>query len=151
MKNPSLFLYKNYNKLLRVLLTLLGFGTVCSLGCCMYGSPEVEYGTPHATFRVNGNVKSEASSEVLPNIRVVMGNDTAYTDGAGNYQVSNEEFPHNQAFMLEFEDVNGETGGEYQALDTIVEFIDPEFTGGNDVWDHGTTEKEFNIKLKDKE
>jgi putative lipoprotein (rSAM/lipoprotein system) len=151
MKNPTLFLYKNYNKLLRILLSLLGFGAVCSLGSCMYGSPAVEYGTPYATFKVNGNVKAEATSEVLPNIRVVMGNDTTFTDGSGNYRVSNEEFAGSQAFLLEFKDVNGETGGEYHALDTIVEFIDPEFTGGLDTWDRGTTEKELNVKLKNKE
>ena len=117
----------------------------------MYGDPVVVHGTPVATFKVNGDVKSESTSNVIPNIRVVMGYDTTYTDESGNYQISNEEFPENQTFLLEFKDIDGESNGEFQPLDTIVEFIDPEFSGGTGSWDNGETEKEVNVNLKDKE
>jgi putative lipoprotein (rSAM/lipoprotein system) len=142
---------EKYNKLLSFLLSVLGFGAACSLGACEYGLPVVEYGTPHATFKVKGTVRSEQTSNNLPNIRVVMGEDTAFTDVSGNYQVKNIDFPNDQAFLVEFKDIDGETNGEYQPLDTIVEFIDPEFSGGSDGWDQGETEKELNVKLKDTE
>lgn len=144
-------LFKRSNTVISLLLSILGFGAVCSLGSCEYGTPAVEYGTPHATFKVKGSVKSEATSNALPSIRVVMGYDTAFTDGTGNFQVENTEFPDDQAFLLEVKDIDGEKNGEYQPLDTIVEFIDPDFSGGSDAWDNGETEKEISIKLKDKE
>ncbi len=144
-------IFKRFNGLISFLISILGFGAACSLSSCEYGTPAVEYGTPYATFKVNGNVKSEITSNSVPNIRVVMGYDTTFTDESGNYQLSNTEFPEDQTFLMEFKDIDGETNGEYQPLDTIVEFIDPEFSGGTGGWDSGETEKEVNVKLKDKE
>jgi putative lipoprotein (rSAM/lipoprotein system) len=144
-------LLKKYNTLLSFLLSVLGFGAACSLGSCEYGSPIVEYGTPHATFKVKGSVTSEVTSTNVPYIRVVMNSDTAFTDESGNYQVGSIEFPDDQTFLVEFKDVDGETNGDFEPLDTIVEFIDPEFSGGSGAWDGGETEKEINVKLKDKE
>jgi len=144
-------LLKKYNTLISLLLTVLGFGTACSIGGCEYGLPPVAYGTPQATFKVNGNVRSEATSDNLPYIRVVMGYDTSYTDESGNYQVQNIEFPRDQTFLIEYKDMDGEVNGEYQPLDTIVEFTNPIFSGGTGAWDSGETEKEINVELKDKE
>jgi putative lipoprotein (rSAM/lipoprotein system) len=151
MKNMKTSIFKRFNGFISFLLTILGFGAACSLSSCEYGTPAVEYGTPYATFKVNGSVKSEVTSNNIPNIRVVMGYDTTFTDESGNYQISNKNFPDDQTFLVEFKDIDGETNGEYQPLDTIVEFIDPEFSGGTDNWDSGETEKEVNVKLKDKE
>ncbi len=151
MEKIKAFLLKKSNSLISYLLTILGFGAVCTFNGCMYGDPVVEYGTPFATFKVKGSIKSEATSNVISNIRVVMGYDTTFTDEAGNYKISNEEFPENQTFLLEFKDIDGKSNGDYQSLDTIVEFIDPEFSGGTGSWDSGETEKEVNVKLKDKE
>ena len=151
MNTLRTIVYKKFNALIGILLSLLGFGAACSLNSCEYGTFMAEYGTPHATFIVKGNVKSDKTSTDLPNIRVVMGIDTAYTDESGDYQVGNIDFPDDQTFLLEMKDIDGEVNGEYQPLDTIVEFIDPEFSGGSDGWDNGETEKEINVKLKDKE
>ena len=141
---------RGINKLISLLLTILGFGAVCSIGSCAYGTP-LEYGTPHATYKVQGSVKSEVTSSNLSYIRVVMGEDTTFTDESGNYQVENIDFPDDQVFLLEFKDIDGDFNGDYQPLDTIVEFIDPEFSGGSGGWYSGETEKEVNVKLKDKE
>lgn len=141
-------LFKKYNTLISFLLSILGFGTACSVGGC---DPGVEYGTPHATFKVKGSVKSEVTSNSLPGIRVVMGADTAFTDVSGSYQVMNIEFPIDQVFLVEFSDTDGEANGEYQPLDTIVEFTNPDFSGGSGGWDSGETVKEINVELKDKE
>lgn len=142
---------KRLNGLISFLLSVLGFGAACSLSGCEYGTPAVEYGTPYATFKIQGKVTSEATSKPIPNIRVVMGYDTTWTDESGNYQISNTTFPEDQTFLVEFKDIDGAMDGEYQPLDTIVKFIDPEFSGETDYWDYGETEKEVNAKLKDKE
>lgn len=143
--------FKRSNTLIGFLLSILGFGAACGLNSCEYGTPVVEYGTPFATFRVKGNVKSELTSHVIPNIRLVMGHDTSFTDESGNYQISNTDFPDNQTFLVKIQDIDGTSNGEYQSLDTIVEFIDPEFSGNTEHWYSGETEKEVNVKLKDKE
>jgi len=151
MKKIQTGFLKRSNSFIGLILSLLGFSAACSLSSCEYGSPVVEYGTPHATFIVRGDVKSETDSSAIPNIRVVMNNDTTYTNESGIYQVENMEFPKDQALLVQFEDTDGATFGEYQPLDTIVEFIDPQFSGGSGSWDAGTTEKEVNVKLKVKE
>ncbi len=144
-------IFKRFSGLISFLISILGFGAACSLSSCEYGTPAAEYGTPYATFKVNGNVKSEVTSINIPNIRVVMGYDTTFTDESGNYQILNTDFPDDQTFLIEFKDIDSEANGEYQPLDTIVEFIDPEFSEGTGGWDSGETEKEVNVKLKDKE
>jgi putative lipoprotein (rSAM/lipoprotein system) len=144
-------LLRKYNTLLSYLISILGFGAACSISSCEYGSPIVEYGTPHATFKVVGKVRSDATDSNLPHIRVVMRDDTNFTDEQGNYHVESIDFPDDQTFLVEFKDIDGEANGEYQPLDTLVEFVDPEFSGGSGAWDKGKTEKELNVKLKDKE
>lgn len=136
--------------MIRFLISLLGVGAASSLTGCMYGSPAVEYGTPFATFKVNGIVQSEQTSEGIPGIRVIMEADTTYTDVSGHYLVQQQRFPEERVFTVEFDDVDGEMNGSFISADTIAEFIDPEFTGGTDGWNSGETEKEINVKLKDK-
>ncbi|MCP4552800.1 MAG: hypothetical protein GY834_12335 [Bacteroidetes bacterium] len=142
------------NGLISIMLSILGFGAACGLSSCedVTRTSAAEYGTPYATFKAKGNVTSEMTSNTIPNIRIVMGYDTTFTDESGNYQISNTDFPDDQTYLLEFKDVDGEINGEYHPLDTVVEFIDPEFSGGGtSLWDNGETEKEVNVKLKDKE
>ncbi len=137
---------KAYNKLISYLLALLGVSIACSNGCAMYGTP-AEYGTPNATFKVLGKVTTEQSI-AIPNIKVVLDYDTAFTDNQGNYLVETINFPTNQTFSIQFKDIDSTLNGEFQQLDTVVEFTDPQFTGGTGNWNKGETEKEFNVKLK---
>lgn len=138
--------------MISIILSVLGFGAACSLDSWENGiDGPVAYGTPTATFIVKGNVKSGETSSDIPSIRVVMGYDTTHTDIAGNYQVVNREFPKDQTFLLEFNDIDDSSNGEFQALDTIVEFTSPEFSGGSGAWDSGKTEKELNVNLKPEE
>ena len=134
---------KFYNAVIIAFLALLGFS--CS------NDPVDEYGTPSAKFIVNGNVLSEESNEPVRNIRVVMQNDTAYTDQEGNYQVAdNWGFPTDQTYIIKFSDIDNELNGAYHAIDTVVEFNDPEFTGGDGKWYSGETTKILDIKLTPK-
>lgn len=147
----KILLLKKCNALISILLSILGFGAVCGLNSCEYGNPVVEYGAPYATFIVKGNVKSEKTSADLPNIKIVMGYDSTYTNENGDYQLENLEYPDDQTFLLKFKDIDGTINGEYQSLDTLVQFINPEFSGGSGTWNKGETEKELKVKLKEKE
>ncbi len=149
MKKAKTFLFKKYSSIIGILVSILGFASACD-GDDDGDSLSAEYGTPYATFKVKGNVSSEATTEAISNVKVIMGTDTTYTDELGNYEVSDSEFPGDQYFLVEFEDVNTEAEVTYQPLDTIVEFIDPEFSGGSD-WYEGETAKEINITLKNEE
>lgn len=147
----KLFFYKKTNSLINLILSLLGFGAACSVSGCAYGTPAMEYGTPYATFKVKGTVKSEKTSGAISNIRVVMRQDTSYTTSNGSYEVTETDFPRDQIFYVEFKDIDSTTNGDFQSLDTIVEFVNPEFKGGDGDWNEGETEKELNITLKNKE
>lgn len=143
MKNKYL---KSYNKFLSYLLSLLGFGIAFSNGCAMYGTP-AEYGTPNATFKVNGQVTDEQSIPI-PKIRVVLQFDTTYTDIQGKYLVKTVSFPESQTFKIEFDDVDGTQNYQYEGLDTSAIFSNPKFTGGSGNWNYGETSAELNIQLK---
>jgi putative lipoprotein (rSAM/lipoprotein system) len=132
-----------YNKVLGLILAVLGFSTACKHG-------GEEYGVPTATFRISGQVTADSTQNAISNIQVSSDYDTVYTDDSGNYTIELEEYPDDQTFTVEFKDVDGVENGEYETLDTIVEFKDPEFSGGSGSWDSGVAEKEVNINLKEK-
>lgn len=106
------------------------------------------YGTPSADFKVIGNVTNE-SNIPLEGIRVVMFPDSTLTDANGNYEVSVREFPIDQTFYLNFEDIDGATNGSYLQKDSIVNFVDNEYQNGSGFWYSGEVSKTVDIKLKE--
>jgi putative lipoprotein (rSAM/lipoprotein system) len=154
MKKIKMGLIKRYNSLIGFLLAALGFGSISLTGCDSPVDPDpvAGYGVPYAIFKVKGKVTSETVG--IPNIKVKMGSDSfffdsTYTDANGEYEISQGTFPSDQAFDMSFEDIDGAQNGSFQALDTIVEFVDPKFTGGSGNWDSGETETIFNVELKE--
>lgn len=144
MKKVKNKFYKTSNAIIFGLLALLGFASSCDKGS------KAEYGTPSAKFIVNGNVDAKESNTPIKNIRVIMNRDTSFTDGEGHYQVESGEFPNNQTFQINFQDIDGAINGEYQNLDTIVEFVNPQFVNGDGNWYEGETSKDLNVKLDKK-
>jgi putative lipoprotein (rSAM/lipoprotein system) len=147
MKKVKNKFYKTSNSIIFGLLALLGFASSC------HKEPNsmVEYGTPSAKFIVNGKVISPDSNKAIENIRVIMQGDTTKTDNEGNYQVVDKYgFPSDQTYAIKFQDIDGATNGEYQNLDTIVEFKNPQFINGDGNWYSGETSKELDIELNKK-
>ncbi len=145
MRKLKKLLISRYNRIIAILLSLLGFTTACE---DKY-SP-AEYGTPFATFIVNGNVKDETTNDNISNIRVVLNTDTTFTDESGNFQLTYDDFPEDKTYIVEFKDTDGSENGEYDPLDSTIEFVDPEYSGGSG-WYSGETEQELNVTLKSKE
>ncbi|MBU1014004.1 MAG: radical SAM-associated putative lipoprotein [Bacteroidetes bacterium] len=154
----KLKLIKTHNIIIAFLLSILGFGTACSKG-----EVRVAYGTPSAGFKIYGKVTSE-DGERIPAIRVVMlagytypvsdtsfatytNSDTCYADFYGNYQVRLTDYRGTMDFNLSFKDIDGIALKSYQAKDTIIKFVDPQFENG-DGWFVGEASKEVNIELK---
>ncbi len=132
------------NALISGCLTLLGFS-------CDLVNPRVEYGTPNAEFIVNGTITSAETEEAVQNIRVIMNNDTAYSDDNGSYEVTDKgAFPTDQTYTIQFQDIDNELNGSFDDKDSIVEFKNPEFSHGDGHWYEGTATKEFDIKLTPK-
>ena len=147
MKRVKNKFYKTSNAIIFGLLALLGFASSCS----KEPNSKVEYGTPSAKFIVNGKVNSKETNIPIKNIRVVMDRDTSFTDNEGNYQVvENNGFPDNQTFHIHFQDIDSTINGDYENLDTTVEFVNPQFVNGDGHWYEGETSKEFNVKLDKK-
>ncbi len=143
-------LLEKHNKLIAFLLSIIGIGGACSFGGCAYGvGPAPEYGVPSATFKVTGKVNSEEGVKIK-SIRVIMRKDTSYTDAEGKFHVQTNDIPEVKDFDIEFDDVDGQLNGNFQSLDTIVSFVNPEFKNPDDGWYVGETTKEFDIKLKSK-
>ena len=80
-----------------------------------------------------------------------MNRDSTTTDNDGKYQVSDRDgFPADQLFTIKFHDTDGPLNGEYENLDTVVQFKDPKFTNGDGHWYQGETTKDFNVTLNKK-
>ena len=79
-----------------------------------------------------------------------MGSDTSYSDENGKYEVKNGDFPMDQTFKLKFNDIDGLSNGEFNSLDSVIEFKSPTYTEGDGKWYRGKTEKELNIQMKPK-
>jgi len=149
MKKIQIKWLKAYNVIIGVILGALGF-TVSSCGTD-YGTPLAEYGTPSADFIVQGKVTDNQTNQPIKDIQVKMGWNKVFTNANGKYEISIGDFPKNQIFPISFQDIDGDLNGSYMDLDTIVEFKDSKFTGGDKNWYKGKTTKEFDIQLNPKE
>ena len=147
MKKVELRFLKFYNLIILGLLTILGFTSSCEKN-----DPDLmsEYGTPSAKFIVNGTIESIDSNTPIENIQVIMQGNTAITDSKGKYQVAEVGSPRDQSYIIQLQDIDGVSNGDYENLDTIVQFMDPQFINGDNNWYEGETSKELNIKLNPK-
>jgi putative lipoprotein (rSAM/lipoprotein system) len=147
MKKIKISVLRKYTGIIAWLLALMGFTTGCSVE---YGSPASEYGAPSAKFIVKGTVLSEDKNEPVANIKVVMGCDSVQTDTQGKYSVNNITYPWDTAHVMKIRDIDKETNGEFQPLDTTITFPNPTFKNGDGDWYKGETSKDLNIKIKPK-
>jgi putative lipoprotein (rSAM/lipoprotein system) len=154
----KLKLLNSSNSFILLVLSLLGFSTSCNKeGFYMYGSH-------HATFKINGEVKSATDGKLIPEIIVEVRKvyqeesglivdmvETGFSDENGKYEVNMGDGPVDQTYHLRFSDTDGALNGEFESLDTTVVFKDPVFTNGDGSWYSGEAEQEINIELKPKE
>lgn len=146
MKKAKQIILVSYNLLIAGFMAILGFFSSCS------DSSTDEYGSPYALFKAKGNVSSATTQQSIVGIKVMSQQDTVFTGTDGQFEINaGMGIPTGQSFNLKFQDSDGAANGEFQELDTIIEFNNPVFTGGDGHWNQGETEKEFNVQLKGKE
>ncbi len=112
-------LLKRKRKFLRLVLNILGVGTVGLItSCCKYGYDTTEY-----NVQFKGVVKSKDSSQTIPNIKVELLNSitqtSIQTDKDGNFviigEVLIEEYPR-----MRFTDIDGNLNGSFEVMDTTL-------------------------------
>ncbi len=148
---------RKYNSLLVFLLSCMGFlGSCVNIGV-KYGGPPAEYGVltaeygvPHARFVLKGTVISEKKNKHIPNIKIIQGTDTVYSDMNGKFIVEKNAALYDNVINIKLQDDDGKTNGEFQTLNMDVDFKDVPFSGGSGSWDKGEAVKEMDIKLKSK-
>lgn len=141
-------LLEKHNKFLAFLLSVIGVGGACTFGGCAYGTP-MEYGTPTATFKVHGKVLADENTGI-GGIQVGLLKQTTLSKSDGTYEIGINDFPTDQKYVLEFDDIDGAANGEFAPLDTTISFVDPEFKNPDGHWYKGETSKEVNVVLKPK-
>ena len=144
-----------YEIIAGAILSLLGFNSCEDI---FYGP--LEYGMPHANFKIVGDVKSEETGNPIQGISVKFRQNTdgsAYreyytsfkTDKDGKINESFSEWPSDD-IELTFEDVDGEENGGFFAPDTLrkkdlkIEFIEDKKSD----WHKGDYTITFAAKLK---
>lgn len=144
MKKAQNKILSFYNLLIIGLLSILGFSASCNK------DNKVEYGTPTASFMINGKIVDKDSNTPIKDIKVLISRDSTYSDAQGMYQlIDHMGFPGDAEYSIQFIDVDGPQNGEYHDLDTIVNFTDPQFEEGSG-WYSGQATQEFNVELKSK-
>ncbi|MBR1698250.1 MAG: radical SAM-associated putative lipoprotein [Bacteroidales bacterium] len=136
------------------LLSLLGFS-----GCEIINL-RAEYGQPHATYKVIGQVTDEGGKpipgiEVKGNLNYVkdgplqLMDKTVTTDSDGKYILDSSNWPGSTSATLEFTDIDGEAnGGEFESatLSTSLQKV----AEGDGHWYEGSYTGTGNIRLKKK-
>ena len=137
------------------LLSLLGFS-----GCREIINLRAEYGQPHATYKVIGQVTDEGGKpipgiEVKGNLNYVkdgplqLMNKTVTTGRDGKYILDSANWPGSTSATLEFTDIDGEAnGGEFESatLSTSLQKV----AEGDGHWYEGSYTGTGNIRLKKK-
>lgn len=158
MKKLKIKLLTAYNA---TIVAVFGFFGIVS--SCM----PVAYGTPHATFELKGTVKSSTDDQPIGNIKVVLEEDTSYTQepphigdvtiytgNDGTYAHSQTTFPfgnQGRRLKIKYEDIDSTENGEFQSLDTIIMLESTDFKGEDGGWYAGKATKEINVSLRPKE
>lgn len=150
-----------YEVIAGAILSFLGFTSCEIIGPDMYGpAPIAEYGMPHATFRIVGDVKSEDGNPIEGIVvkfhqRMNSEYDNSLefkSDKDGKVDETFTEWPEVEDINLTFKDVDGEeNGGEFlpdtlKRKDLKVEFTEDK----NSNWHQGDYTISFEAKLKKK-
>ena len=136
-----------YNFILVGLLSALGFSSSCGK---IKPDPVAEYGVPSAKFTVNGTIQDKETNDPIENIKVSINQKKVAADAQGRYHITENGFGGEMTFNIQFRDEDGTANGEYNDLDTTIEFKNPHFEGGDGHWYEGEASKEFDIKLTPK-
>jgi len=151
MKKLEFKMIKGYNRIIALLLALLGFA-----GCEDINNTRDEYGTPSADFVFKGTIQSKGFNQAISGVRVILTDtaehptflaDTSFTNFNGSYELEISDFPEDKVFKISVADTDGTTNGEFDAQDTIVEIKNPTFYGGDGHWYSGKTTRTVDIKL----
>ena len=142
---------KGTNWALVGLLSLLGFA-----GCGQDEEGVVEYGSPHADYKIKGKVTNEAEVP-LSDIQVEIQFDsypnanTIKSNKQGEFEWKETLFPRSQTIKVITTDIDGEAnGGAFESDTTEVIFTREDLKGGGGSWYEGSAEKSIQIKLKEK-
>lgn len=131
-----------------LLLALLGMGA-----CKHEQDTPVEYGVPHADFRIKGRV-CDPHGNPLPGIRIArtendQAQDGTATDTGGNYHIRWEGWPE-MSHVLRFTDPDGlANGGSFAEKVVTVDFSEEDRTEpGSGGWYDGTFGKTVDVTLE---
>lgn len=142
MRKAKIKIIKFYNVIIAGMLSILGFTTSCD--------PVVEYGTPYANFIVKGKITSSETDKPIENIQVTMGGVPKLTNSNGEFEIVNSGSLLDTTFNLNIRDIDGENNLLFFDKDTVAQFKNPIFSGGDDNWYVGDTKINIDIKLKPK-
>jgi putative lipoprotein (rSAM/lipoprotein system) len=118
---------------------------------CFY---TVEYGMPHANYKIKGVVKAAKTGSPISGIlvslrdtlREKMVTDSTFSDSLGRYIFEYSDFPEISR-ILRAVDIDGNENGEFIQKDTIISIPESELTGGEGGWYHGYCEKNVDIQM----
>jgi putative lipoprotein (rSAM/lipoprotein system) len=153
---------KSFDRLLLVLLGLIGVLT----GCSIINPIPVEYGTPHADYEFKGTVTDSLTATPVQNARIIISQtfnegdliaphiDTLAlkeTDSNGKYDILIQNYPPDGiTFHVNVVDIDGTAnGGDFVSQEKDVVFNQSDLTGGKS-WYDGKGVKVIDFKLKKK-
>ena len=137
---------KIFNKILLLMLAMLGFTACEETGTCEYGSPRADYKILGAVV----NEKSEPIKGIEVSVVNNQGIEKRVTDEKGNFIIEDPSASPGQEYKLSLKDIDGkDNGGEFETKDETVSFKGVSHTGGDGNWDSGSAEKSVTVEMKE--
>lgn len=138
---------KGTNWALTGLMALLGFA-------CSDDEVAPEYGTPHATYKIYGNVKNEAG-EVVPDIKIEVVTSDEFglslpvlSNRMGFYSAQANSIGRSKQVKVLVSDIDKEENGLYHNDTILVDIEDKDYYFEGEGWNNGEAAKEMDIILK---
>ena len=140
-------LIKSFDKIIVILLGVLGIFNSCEKPKPLYGVEPCEYGVPYGIYEFHGIVTDKETSNPIQNIQVVRYRDTIYTNSEGKFTCFDGM---NSEFRLKIEDIDGEeNGGDFESQEIDVRFTQADqVEKGDGKWNKGKFVKTQNIELE---
>lgn len=115
----------------------------------------VEYGMPHADYKISGKVISSGNSLPVEGLRVSIRdtvalstlNTSAITDSDGRYSLEFTTALWNNTWHLQVKDIDSIENGLYKTKDTTVSIPQSELNKRGGRWNYGHADKTIDLKV----
>ncbi|MBK8807112.1 MAG: radical SAM-associated putative lipoprotein [Bacteroidales bacterium] len=86
----------------------------------------------------------------MSGIQIITEYDTSYSDTQGNFRKNMNVIPEDRTFVVQFNDIDGATNGDYESKEIMVDYKEADLENEEDEWYAGSITKKIDVTLNPK-